>query len=466
MGELLTNLHDQILSVIEVNVAILDADGVIVYVSESWTEFAKANGGALDSVGVGVNYLDVCRRSAQVSDARSALAGIRSVIDGRSAEFRHVYRCDAPGEPRVFVMTVKPLGSGTRRVIVAHHNNTEMEETQRLYGHLLDSVRAIVWRAELPGFRSTFVSKQAFEILGYPVERWTSDPAWWIQRMHPDDRDWVLSFTSAAVEQGRSHSFEYRMIAADGRVVWLRNIVNVIAEGPQPREVVGVSVDITERKDAERVRDEFAGRLLTAQEEERRAIARELHDDIGQSVAFLNVTLDNLRQNIGSLDVIGELDGVSALAARIGKDVERVAQGLHPSSLDYLGLAGSVRRLCSEFRTRHTAIECRIGDVPDDLGRAQVVTLYRVSQEALRNIAKHARATIVTLEVTASPTEVRLSIHDNGAGFDVAAARHARGLGLASMKERLKLVGGTLEVASTVGEGTRIEAILPLGGRV
>ena len=463
---LLMALHNQILSAIEVNVAILDTDGVIVDVSDSWTQFAKANGASLDSVGVGINYLDVCRRAAS-SEARSALVGILSVINGHSPEFRHMYRCDAPGERRLFTMTVRPLLSESKGVIVAHHNNTETENTQLLYGHLLDSVRAIVWRAELPGFKTTFASKQVAEILGYSAEQWTSDPAWWIQRMHPDDRDWVLRFTSEAVEQRRNHSFEYRMIAADGRVVWLRNIVNVVVEGTQPREVVGVSVDITERKHAERFREEFAGRLLTAQEEERRTIARELHDDIGQSVAFLNVTLANIRQHLGSPDLGAELDDLSGLAAKIAKDLERVSQGLHPSSLDYLGLAASIRRLCGEFRKRHgTTVECRIDDVPDDLDRAVVATLYRVCQECLRNIAKHTRARNVTVDLSASSTEIRLSIHDDGAGFDVAAARDARGLGLASMNERLKLVGGMLEITSKVGKGTRVEAMVPLRGRL
>jgi signal transduction histidine kinase len=254
------------------------------------------------------------------------------------------------------------------------------------------------------------------------------------------------------------------MIAADGRVVWLRNIVNVLVQETKPREVVGLSVDITERKDAERVRDELAGRLLAAQEEERRAIARELHDDIAQSVAFLNITLDKLRQHLRSPDSIAELDDASALAVRIAKDVERVAQGLHPSTLDLQGLAGAVRHLRGEFGRRHgLAVECRIGDMPPDLDRAVAVTLFRVSQEALRNIARHAGATTSTLDLSASETEVRLSIVDNGAGFDVAAARTARGLGLASMNERLKLVGGTLEVASRVGEGTRIAVSVPLG---
>jgi PAS domain S-box-containing protein len=459
-----TELLDQLLSTIEVNVAILNGDGVIVDVSESWTQFAIANGAPLDAVGVGVNYLDVCRRSAHSADARAALAGIRSVIDGRSPEFRRKYRCDAPGERRLFTMIVRPNGSERPGVIVAHHHNTEIENTEPVYSRLLDSVRAIVWRAELPGFKTTFASKQIGEILGYPADRWTSDPTWWIQQMHPDDRDWVLRFTSEAVEQRRNHSFEYRMIGADGRVVWLRQIVNVIVEGSDPpRELVGVSVDITEQKDAEQFRERFTGRLLTAQEDERRAIARELHDDIGQSVAILHIALANLRTHLGSPKLIAELDDLSSVATRIEKDIQRVSQGLHPSSLTFLGLAGSIRRLCSEFSERTgTALECGIADLPIDLDATLVTTLYRVCQECLRNIGKHSHARNVVVDLSASSREIRLSMTDDGVGFDIASVREVRGLGLVSMSERLKLVGGTLDVSSTPGNGTRVEARVPL----
>jgi PAS domain S-box-containing protein len=462
----LKEVHNQILSAIQVNVAILDADGVIVDVSDSWNEFAAANGGALGAVGVGVNYLDVCRRSVGSADAAATRAGILSVINGCSPRFRRMYRCDGPNEPRLFSMTVSPIRSGTRGVIVAHHNNSEIETAEALYSSLLDSVQAIVWRADLPGFKTTFASKQAEEILGYPAERWTSEPTWWIEHVHPDDRDWVLRFTSAAVEERRSHTFDYRMIAADARVVWLRNIVNVVVEGTTPREVVGVSIDITERKNAERMRDQFTGQLLAAQEEERRAIARELHDDIGQSVAFLNFALSNLRKRVGVSDVVAELDDLSNLVAKIDKDLARVSHGLHPVFLEHVGLAASVRHLCGELGGRRgLAIECTIGDGPGDLNIALVTTMYRVCQEALRNVAKHSEATHVAVELSASPTHIRLSVNDNGAGFDVAAVGNLRGLGLTSMNERLKLVGGSLEVTSKLGEGTRIEATIPLSSQ-
>jgi len=462
----LKELHNHILSAIQVNVAILDADGVIVDVSDSWTEIAAANGGALDAVGVGVNYLDVCRRSVGSADAAAALAGILSVVNGCSPRFRRVYRCDGPNEPRLFSMTVSPNRSGTGGVIVAHHNNSEIETAEALYTSLLDSVHAIVWRADLPGFRTTFASKQAKEILGYPVERWTSEPTWWIEHVHPDDRDWVLRFTSEAVEERRAHSFEYRMIAADARVVWLRNIVNVVVDGATPREVVGVSVDITELKNAERMREQLSGRLLAAQEEERRAIARELHDDIGQSVTLLSFALSNLRKHVGASDLVAELDDVSNLVAKIDKDLARVSHGLHPAFLEHLGLAASVGLLCGEFGGRSgLAVECTIGHVPGDLNTTLVTTMYRVCQEALRNVAKHSEATHVAVELSASPTYIRLSVKDDGVGFDVPVAAHLRGLGLASMNERLKLVGGSLEVTSKLGEGTRIEATLPLSSQ-
>jgi PAS domain S-box-containing protein len=116
------------------------------------------------------------------------------------------------------------------------------------YQMILDGAQAILWRAKLPGFQTTFTSKHVERILGFPVQSWLERPSLWIERIHPEDRDWVLRFTQEATEQGQNHEFEYRMIAADGRTLWLRNIVNVMLRGACPTEVIGLSVDITGRK--------------------------------------------------------------------------------------------------------------------------------------------------------------------------------------------------------------------------
>jgi len=125
---------------------------------------------------------------------------------------------------------------------------------QGRYRDLVNSVDGIVWEAELPSFRFSFVSKQAERILGYPIERWLSEPAFWADHLHPDDREWAVRASQTAVAEKRDHDFEYRMIAADGHAVWVRDLVTVVLHGDRPTRLRGVMVDITERKRAEEER--------------------------------------------------------------------------------------------------------------------------------------------------------------------------------------------------------------------
>jgi PAS domain S-box-containing protein len=457
-------LHNAILSALGLHVAIVDGDGVIVDVNEGWTRFAAENGGSTDT-GVGENYFDVCRRAApSCPDARVALDGMLSVSRGETSWFHYGYRCDSPTEPRWFAMTVVPLPLTTQGLIVAHQNNTETQQAAARFGELLDSVRAVIWRADAQTFRTTFASKQTVDILGFPAEAWSREPDLWLRHIHPDDRDWVTAFSATAVRECRNHAFEYRMIAADGRVVWLRNIVNVIAANGVARELVGVSVDITERKRAEEDRDAFARALLDAHEKERAFIARELHDDLGQSVALLALNLSGLGQQIADAPARrNELGELISLIDKIAVDLRRVSHGLHPSSLEILGLGPAIRQLCADLAQRQSiALDCDVAGIPRDLDKAVAISLYRVVQECLRNILKHSQAASARIRVSGGDGEIRLQISDDGVGFDREAARRSGGLGLASMEERLRLVRGKFAVTSAAGQGTRIDATVPL----
>src|SRR6266404_3090828 len=130
----------------------------------------------------------------------------------------------------------------------------EAVAAQQRFRDLVNSVEGIVWEADVPGFQFTFVSNMAERILGYPVERWLTEPTFWKDHLHPDDRDWALQFAQDGVSCKRDHDFEYRMIAADGRIVWLRNLVTVVESGDRATRARGVMVDITERKQAEQER--------------------------------------------------------------------------------------------------------------------------------------------------------------------------------------------------------------------
>ena len=459
-----SRLHDAALSALEVNVAVLDRTGRIVEVNDSWKHFAQENGGSPDSTGVEVNYLEVCSRSVgRCSEADYVAQGIRSVIAGKAARFTHEYRCDSWSEDRWFTLRVVPASFLEGGVIVTHQNDTEAKKSESRFGELLDSVRAIVWRAD-PTFRTTYVSKQSEDILGHPARAWIDNPDLWKQKIHPEDRDWVFEHSSNAVREGRKHAFEYRMFTADGRTLWLRNLVTVISENGQPVELVGVSIDITERKHAEEALRDFPQRLLQAQEEERASIARELHDDIGQNLAMLSITLSKLEQDCVRDPAKRALAREShAMALKIADDARRLSHGLHPSSLELLGLASAVRQQCIEFgATTSATVHQNIGDLPRNLGKDVETSIFRVLQECLHNITKHSKARQIEVKLWADASEIRLRVEDDGVGFEMAKTTANQGLGLASMNERVRLVRGSLQLRSNPGEGTQVDVRVPI----
>jgi PAS domain S-box-containing protein len=241
----------EIVDALHSHLAVLDRDGNITHVNEAWVRFSEERGALPSSTGVGVNYFAVCRARGATPEVEEMLAGIRDVINEAIPQFRAEYTCNTPKETYWYELMVKPLPKPHRGAVVYHTDITELKKAREEYAVILNGARGILWRAKLPGFQTIFTSKHVETILGYSVQAWTTQPDLWINRIHPEDREWVLAFTARATEEGRSHDFEYRMISADGQTVWLRNIVNVVVENGRPKEVVGISVDITERKRAQ-----------------------------------------------------------------------------------------------------------------------------------------------------------------------------------------------------------------------
>jgi signal transduction histidine kinase len=204
--------------------------------------------------------------------------------------------------------------------------------------------------------------------------------------------------------------------------------------------------------------------LIEAQERERNRLARELHDDFGQRIALLMMDLARLSEILPDSSVARALlrtlnDQVNTL----GRDIQRLSHRLHSAKLDSLGLAAAIDGFCKELSTHlRVGIEYVHAGVPDDLPREMAVNLFRVLQEALSNAIKHSkgRRYIVTLHATSEA--IRLDVVDDGCGFDVQSATRGDGLGLASMKERLNLIGGELVVDSDPDRGTRVTARAPL----
>lgn len=208
----------------------------------------------------------------------------------------------------------------------------------------------------------------------------------------------------------------------------------------------------------------LSGKLLTAQEEERRRLAREMHDDLTQRLAVLAIEAGKLEKELGGAGAVPQrLREMTAQLIDLSRDMHGLSRQLHPSILDDLGLADALRSECARFSQREKiAVRCEFEQAPHAIPKDVALGLYRIAQEALRNVAKHARAAEASVSLATTPSGVMLSVEDAGSGFDRARTRGKLGLGLASMEERARLIGGELSIASEPGKGTLIEVWAPL----
>jgi signal transduction histidine kinase len=244
-----------------------------------------------------------------------------------------------------------------------------------------------------------------------------------------------------------------------------------LAEGAGVSGVIGVVVDATERRRLEDLRTRLIEQVMTAQEEERGRIARELHDETGQSLTALLVGLRTIEES-RTIAEAGELaQRLRGIVAQTLDDVGRLSRGLHPSILDDIGLAAAVTLQAQDLTRLHgVAVDVRIeGLDAEPLPPLVQTTVYRVVQEALTNVARHAAARSVRVRLAYHDATVELCVQDDGIGFDPTvragtAAGDRRRLGLQGMRERAALLGGSLEVESPPGAGTRITAHFPVRG--
>jgi signal transduction histidine kinase len=205
-------------------------------------------------------------------------------------------------------------------------------------------------------------------------------------------------------------------------------------------------------------------RLLEAQEEERSRIARELHDDIGASLAVLAVELLRASQPFESPagDVHPGIPEIYEEMQLIAKRVSRLSHQLHSPALEYLGLAKAIQIECREFSERHPIpVTCSSREVPLKLDRLVALSLLRVAQEALQNAAKHSAAAKIAVEVAVDAGVLTLLVRDDGRGFDVEQSSPQR-LGLICMRERMRMVDGEFEIRSQAGQGTEVICRVPL----
>jgi PAS domain S-box-containing protein len=288
---------------------------------------------------------------------------------------------------------------------------------------------------------------------------------------HPEDEQTEMALFDELREGRRSaYQVDKRFRHKNNEWVWARVSISLLKAGTMdPPLVVGIVEDIKERRLAEETAkstkaelEQLAGRLLHAQEEERLRISRELHDDIGQRMVLVGLEIERLKQQLHA-------DNNSALAdkaADLGSHLQELAsiihdmcRDLHSTKLVHLGLRAALSELCGNvFQHSGVVVHIEVDDHADRLPQEMAGCLYRVAQEALNNASKHSGASSVEVFVRREDEIVCLTIRDSGKGFDSSILHDSAGIGLASMRERMRSIGGTLAIHSSTGVGTEVVA--------
>lgn len=335
------------------------------------------------------------------------------------------------------------------------------QESESRFRDLIDTAPVMIWTADA-GRHATHFNRAWLQFTGRGVEQELGEG--WIGGIHPDDLDGCLQTYWTACDRREPFRIEYRLRHADGQYRWVlhagapRLTSNGVFVG-----YTGSAVDITEHRLATATLSTLSRRLMQAQEEERRRIARELHDDVCQRVAALTMQIAQLMHRLPKDDDLRP--SVSELSRRskdLGTDIQALSHRLHSSKLQLLGLPGAAASFCRELAGQHDVrISFSHEDVPPQLSEETGIGLFRVMQEALMNAVKHSGVQEMEVALHANGTALYLDVIDRGVGFTVDDAGLYRGLGLVSMRERLNLLGGELLVKSRPGNGTTVTARVP-----
>jgi PAS domain S-box-containing protein len=326
-------------------------------------------------------------------------------------------------------------------------------EAGRMYAYEWDPVSDVVVR-----------TTECKKILGEDAALVTTLREVW-SKFREADRQRISAAMSNLSPENPTTRVSYRTMTSDGSEVWLEQSVRALfdASGKWIR-LIGMVVDITKKKEAELALATVSGKLIEAQEQERRRIARDLHDDISQRLALLNIELQRLadRPPNTRAELRQRADELCQRASEITSDVSALTRELYSPKLELLGIIPAMRGFCEELVSHQKlTVDFRHGDIPSPLPRDVSLCLFRVLQEGLRNAVKHSGVERFEVHLQAPPGAIQLTIRDQGRGFEPDSVRRGSGLGMVSMRERVGLVGGTIAFLSKPNGGTQVAVSIP-----
>jgi PAS domain S-box-containing protein len=372
-----------------------------------------------------------------------------------------------------------------------------LSESEQRFRAIINQSTAGILRSDVEG-RAVFVNQAFCDLLGYSESELIGEKIW--QLTHPEDQEESRRLFDHLSERGRPFQLEERLVHRDGSILWVNVSASpILDEVDRPQSAVFIVVDITERKQAEQDLQELnlqlenrvqartlelqtanwalsesrrrlqvlSQRIVDVQEDERRAIARELHDRVGQTLTALNLNLTIVNDQLANQSISAVSDRLAdsiKLVTEMIAIVRDVMSDLRPVVLDEYGLEAALQAYLTKFEERYRiGVEfSRSSRRLPQLGAGMEMTVLRITQEALLNIARHAHADHVSLSLQYEDNAILLTIEDNGVGIEAwQDTNRLNGHGLMLMRERAEAVGGTLKINSILSKGTRIDAYLP-----
>ncbi|HEY2432237.1 MAG TPA: PAS domain S-box protein [Vicinamibacterales bacterium] len=462
------SLKGAILDSLPAHIAVIDRDGAIIAVNDAWRAFALSNGGSIAVGGAGANYLEICRGAVRrgLHEARQAVELIERACRGEHG-LEIEYRCESAAGVRWFTMTAEPLRRPEGGAVVAHteitarkHQEIVLRESEDRFRNLADALPVAIWMSSDNG-DCTYFNRGWLEMTGRTLDEERGDG--WLEAVHSADRAACRDAYQRASYLRQHFTIEFRLRRHDGQYRWLFDTgVPRYGSDGSFHGYVGGCLDITERKQAEQTLRDLTRRLMSAQDDERRRIARELHDHLSQQLALLAIDLQQLSSHPPPRPeaLIPVLQEAWRRTTEIASDVHAISHRLHPSKMEALGLVATIRAHCREVSRQSLAVDFVSQNVPP-IPAERALCLFRVVEEALSNVVRHSSAHSAQVALAGGDDgTLLLRIADDGRGI-VEGRRQASGLGLVSMRERIQSLDGTLSISSVSGRGTVVEARVP-----
>lgn len=438
-------------------------DGIIL----SWNAGAQRLFGYSETEAIG-QAIKILIPADLADEANHFLGRIR---DGECIEQFETTRLSKAGKSIEVSLTISPIRDGSGEIVgcatiardITERRRAEaaIRESEERFRLVANTAPVMIWTVD-KGMLCDYVNKPWLDFTGRTLEQELGNG--WAHSIHSEDVDNCLKTFTEAFDNRQRFEMQYRVRRHDGEYRWVIDMgVPRLNQDGSFAGYIGSCIDVTERKHAEEALSTIGRRLIEAHEEERAWIGRELHDDINQQLSLLAVELDQCGGQEPRSNFSEVLSQAQSRITEISKNVHALSHRLHSSKLDLLGLTAAAKSFCKELSQKaKVEVQVHHSAVPSIMPKEVSLCLFRVLQEALQNAVKHSGVRVFDVYLRGTPDGMELTVSDDGIGFDERAAFSQQGLGLISMRERLQMVNGVLEIRTHLGIGTTISARVPL----